>query len=120
MSLISLNLWKSGFENYRCDRDLSMGMNLEALGKIMKCANNDDIMSIRARDGEGEPKVVTVLFEPKQPDPEEEDSDDEKEKKSKKKKGPLTSGDRVSEFDMKLMILDGERLGIPVSVHLHI
>ncbi len=62
-------------------------MNLASLAKIMKCSNNDDVVTIKAQDSAD---VVTFVFESK-------------------------NGDRVSDFDMKLMNLDQEHLGIPVS-----
>lgn len=86
VSLVSLNLRAEGFENYRCDRNMSMGMNLASLAKIMKCSNNDDVVTVKAQDSAD---VVTFVFESK-------------------------NGDRVSDFDMKLMNLDQEHLGIPV------
>lgn len=85
VSLVSLNLRSEGFENYRCDRNLSMGMNLASLAKILKCSNNDDVVTIKAQDNAD---IVTFTFESK-------------------------NGERVSEFDMKLMNLDQEHLGIP-------
>jgi len=85
VSLVSLNLRAEGFENYRCDRNMSMGMNLASLAKILKCSNNDDVVTIKAQDSAD---VVTFVFESK-------------------------NGERVSDFDMKLMNLDQEHLGIP-------
>ena len=87
VSLVSLNLRAEGFENYRCDRNMSMGMNLASLAKILKCSNNDDIVTIKAQDSAD---IVTFVFE-------------------------SNKGERVSDFDMKLMNLDQEHLGIPVS-----
>jgi proliferating cell nuclear antigen len=85
VALVSLMLKSEGFENYRCDRNLSLGINLASMSKILKCASNDDIITIRADD---EADSVTFIFEsPKQ--------------------------ERVSDFEMKLMNLDTEHLGIP-------
>jgi len=85
VSLVSLSLRAEGFENYRCDRNMSMGMNLASLAKILKCSNNDDVVTMKAQDSAD---VVTFVFESK-------------------------NGERVSDFDMKLMNLDQEHLGIP-------
>jgi len=85
VSLVSLNLRSEGFDKFRCDRNLSMGMNLASLTKVLRCANNDDIITMKAQDNAD---VVTFVFE-------------------------STSGDRISDFDMKLMNLDQEHLGIP-------
>ena len=47
VSLVSLSLRSDGFEHYRCDRNLSMGMNLGNMAKMLKCANNDDIITMK-------------------------------------------------------------------------
>jgi len=85
VSLVSLNLNSDGFEQYRCDRSVSLGMNLTSLAKILKCAGNNYILTLKAQDN---PDTVTFVFESK-------------------------NGERVSDFDMKLMNLDQEHLGIP-------
>ena len=36
VSLVSVSLRSDGFDRFRCDRQLSMGMNLESMGKILK------------------------------------------------------------------------------------
>jgi len=85
VALVALMLKSDGFENYRCDRNLSLGINLGSMYKMLKCASNDDIITIRADD---DADSITFTFEsPKQ--------------------------DRVSDFEMKLMNLDTEHLGIP-------
>jgi len=85
VSLVSLNMRSEGFDKFRCDRNLSMGMNLASLTKVLRCANNDDIITMKAQDNAD---VVTFVFESQ-------------------------GGDRISDFDMKLMNLDQEHLGIP-------
>ena len=50
VSLVALMLRSDGFEHYRCDRNLSLGMNLSALSKMLKCAGNDDIITIKSDD----------------------------------------------------------------------
>lgn len=85
VALVSLMLKSESFENYRCDRNISLGINLTSMSKILKCASNDDIITIRADD---EADSITFLFEsPKQ--------------------------ERVCDYEMKLMNLDTEHLGIP-------
>ncbi|PKU74198.1 proliferating cell nuclear antigen-like [Dendrobium catenatum] len=85
VALVALLLRSEGFEHYRCDRNITMGMNLNNVSKLLKCAGNDDIITIKADDG-GD--TVTFMFEnPKQ--------------------------DKISDFEMKLMDLDSEHLGIP-------
>jgi len=85
VSLVSLHLRSDGFDKYRCDRNVSLGMNLASMAKIMKCANNDDIVTIKAQD---DADTVTFMFE-------------------------NTNQEKVSDYEMKLMNLDTEHLGIP-------
>ena len=60
VALVALLLRPDGFEHYRCDRNISMGMNLNNMSKILKCGGNDDIITIRADDGSD---TVTFMFE---------------------------------------------------------
>lgn len=50
VSLVALLLRSDGFDHYRCDRNISLGVNFASLSKILKCANNDDTITIRADD----------------------------------------------------------------------
>jgi len=83
VSLVQLLLRADGFEDYRCDRNLALGMNLESLSKVLKCAGNEDTVTMRAED-DGD--TVTFVFETK---------------------------NKVSDFELKLMDIDAESLGIP-------
>ncbi|CAD5115611.1 DgyrCDS4567 [Dimorphilus gyrociliatus] len=85
VSLVSLNLRCDGFDTYRCDRNKSMGINLVSMTKILRCAGNDDAITIKADDNAD---TVTFVFE-------------------------APSGDKVSDYEMKLMDIDQEHLGIP-------
>lgn len=60
VALVSLLLRSEGFEHYRCDRNISMGMNLNNMSKMLKCAGNDDIITLKADDGSD---TVTFMFE---------------------------------------------------------
>jgi len=86
VSLVSLMLRSDGFDTYRCDRNLSMGINLGSMSKILKCAANDDAITIKAGDNAD---TVTFTFE------------------------TPPNGEKVSDYEMKLMDLDAEHLGIP-------
>ncbi|KAL8257507.1 hypothetical protein R6Q59_029548 [Mikania micrantha] len=85
VALVSLLLRSEGFEHYRCDRNLSMGMNISNMAKMLRCAGNDDIVTIKADDG-GD--CVTFMFE-------------------------SPNQDKIADFEMKLMDIDSEHLGIP-------
>merc|ERR1712117_348134 len=84
-SHVSVNLRADGFDKFRCDRQLSMGMNLGSMSKILRCASNDDIITIKAQD---QADTVTFMFE-------------------------SPNQEKVADYEMKLMNLDQEHLGIP-------
>merc|ERR1712227_356591 len=85
VSLVQVTLRTEGFETFRCDKNLALGVNMDTMGKLMKCAANDDAITLRSEDN-GD--LLGLVFESK-------------------------SGDKSSEFEMKLMDLDIEQLGIP-------
>ncbi|OQV16446.1 Proliferating cell nuclear antigen [Hypsibius exemplaris] len=85
VALVNVLLRSEGFENYRCNRNVTLGISLGSLTKVLKCAGNDDELTIRHDD---KTNVVTFGF-----------TNDESE--------------RYAEFDLKLMNLDSESLAIP-------
>jgi len=84
-SLVTLLLRADGFEHYSCHRNITLGINIASITKILKSVANDDKVTIKAEDN-GD--TVTFLFE------------------SQKQ-------DKISEFELKLMNIDVEQLGIP-------
>jgi len=48
VSLVALKLNESGFESYRCDKPITLGINLVDFAKILKMALNDDTLTLRA------------------------------------------------------------------------
>ncbi|KAJ3093383.1 proliferating cell nuclear antigen, partial [Physocladia obscura] len=85
VALVALLLRASAFHPFRCDANLSLGINLVSLSKILKCASNDDQVSIKA---DSNVDSLSLTFESK-------------------------NGARVSEYDLKLMDIDSDHLGIP-------
>jgi len=85
VALVSLIMRDEGFEHYRCDRSLSLGLNFASITKVLKCATNDDVITLKAED-QGD--TLTLMFE-------------------------SPSQDRISDFDVKLIDIDSEHLGIP-------
>jgi len=85
VSLVQLTLRSDGFDTYRCDRNLAMGINLVSMSKILKCAGNDDIITLKAEDSAD---TLALVFETK-------------------------NQEKVSDYELKLMDLDVEQLGIP-------
>ena len=62
VSLVTLQLRNDCFDEYRCDRNLSLGLNLTNLSKILKCAGNDDAITLRCED---DADTLTAVFEGK-------------------------------------------------------
>ena len=60
VSLVAVSLRSGGFDHFRCDRPISLGFNAANMGKILKCAGNDDIITLKAED-EGD--ALTMMFE---------------------------------------------------------
>ncbi|KAG6887056.1 hypothetical protein C0995_001998 [Termitomyces sp. Mi166 len=85
VALVSVLLESTGFKRYRCDRPMPLGVNINSLTKVLKCAKDDDVCNIKAAD---EADVLNLVYEAK-------------------------SSDRIAEYDMKLMDIDSDTLGIP-------
>lgn len=50
VALTVIELRKDGFDPYRCDRAITIGVSLASLSKIVKSGNNDDILTLRKQD----------------------------------------------------------------------
>lgn len=85
VSLVAFVLRSDGFKDYRCDRNLTLGINLASMSKILKCADSKDSVTIKAEDSQDQ---ITFVFENEKTD-------------------------KVSDFELKLMDIDSEHLGIP-------
>ena len=85
VALVSMMLKAESFSPFRCDRNIALGINLSSLMKVLRCAQNEDILTLKAQDA---PDSVNLLFE-------------------------SSESDRISEYDIKLMDIDQEHLGIP-------
>ncbi|KAI9727889.1 MAG: proliferating cell nuclear antigen [Chrysothrix sp. TS-e1954] len=85
VALVSMLLSANSFSPFRCDRNIALGINLTSLTKVLRCAQNNDILTLKAEDT---PDVVNLVFE-------------------------SAESDRISEYDIKLMDIDQEHLGIP-------
>lgn len=85
VALVSMMLKSESFSPFRCDRNIALGINLTSLTKVLRCAQTEDILTMKAEDA---PDVVNFTFE-------------------------SAESDRISEYDIKLMDIDQEHLGIP-------
>ncbi len=50
VALSSVELRTEGFDPYRCDRAMTIGVSVASLLKIVKSGNNDDILTLRSDD----------------------------------------------------------------------
>ena len=62
VSLVSLKINESGFEEYRCDKNITLGINLVDFSKILKMAKVDDILILKAEE---ENSFLSITFENK-------------------------------------------------------
>lgn len=85
VALVSMMLKTEAFSPYRCDRNIALGVNLTSLTRVLRAAQNEDLLTIKAEDA---PDVLNLVFE-------------------------SSDNDRISEYDLKLMDIDQEHLGIP-------
>lgn len=60
VALCAAKLEATGFTRYRCDRPLPLGVNLGSLTKVLKCAKDDDICTLKASD-DGD--VLSLTYE---------------------------------------------------------
>lgn len=89
VALVTVLLDASEFDFYRCDRNMPLGVNLTSLTKILKCAKDQDIVTLKASD---DADSLGLIFE-------------------------SPNSDRVGEYEMKLMDIDQEHLGIPETAY---
>ena len=60
VALVAVQLTAAAFDQYRCDRPLSLGLNSGNLSKILKMMKKDDIVVLKSED---EPDALTLMFE---------------------------------------------------------
>ena len=62
VSLVSLKINETGFEEYRCDKNITLGLNLSDFSKILKMAKSDDTLTLKAEE---ENSYLSIVFENK-------------------------------------------------------
>jgi len=85
VALVGLLLRESAFVEYRCDRPVSLGFNVESLAKVFKLCGPNDSLKIRHANGADQ-----ISFQ-------SESAED----------------DKISDFDLKLMEIESEQMEIP-------
>jgi len=86
VALVSMHLSVDGFEKYRADTNMTIGLNINNLSKVMKLADNNDSITLQAEGPD--PSHLKIIFE-----------------------NPKT--ERTIEFNLNLISLDTEHLAIP-------
>ena len=62
VALVAVQIKPDGFEKYRCDRPMPLGVNLTSLSKVLKCAKDDDTCVLKASD---DADVLHLTYEAK-------------------------------------------------------
>lgn len=82
--LVVFQLKAAGFDSYRCDRSIALGVAMTSLSKIMKCGSAEDAVTLKAEDSA---ETIGVMFE--------------------------EPNGKVSDYELKLMDLDSGRVNLP-------
>lgn len=106
VALVAVKLHADGFALYRCDRPIPLGVNLGSLTKVLKCAKDDDRCTLKAND---DADVLSLKYEAHRASTLRLF----KQRPSLLISFSITGGDRIAEYDMKLMDIDADTLGIP-------
>jgi proliferating cell nuclear antigen len=85
VALVNLQLSRDGFSSYRADRPLTLGLSITNLAKVMKLVNTNDSITLKCED---DPTFITIICQNQK-------------------------ADRTTSFNLNLITLDSEHLGIP-------
>ena len=85
VALVSLNLSVDGFEKFRADTNMVLGVSIANLAKVMKLADNNDSITLQA---DQEASHLKIIFE-------------------------NAKTERTTEFNLNLITIDSEHLAIP-------
>lgn len=89
VALVALVLRETAFQDFKCDRPVSLGMNIEALAKVLKMCGEKDSLKIHADNG-----ADHVSFQTQS-----------------------NSEDKIAEFDLKLMEIESDHMEIPEQTY---
>ena len=60
VALVSLNLSQDGFESFRADTNMVLGVSIANLAKVMKLADNNDTITLQA---DQDASHLRIIFE---------------------------------------------------------
>ena len=50
VALVTLHLSSEGFEEYRCDKQMALGVKISNLVLVLKCGSNEDSLTLSCED----------------------------------------------------------------------
>jgi len=83
VSLVAMSMEADNFEEFNCTKRMQLGVKIESMSKILKCAGNDDQLTLTAQEGAGVMKFGFV------------------------------GKNKESEFELKLLQIESDSLTIP-------
>eukprot|EP01088_Endostelium_zonatum_P017027 TRINITY_DN4842_c0_g1_i1.p1 TRINITY_DN4842_c0_g1~~TRINITY_DN4842_c0_g1_i1.p1 ORF type:complete len:280 (-),score=58.92 TRINITY_DN4842_c0_g1_i1:31-807(-) len=83
VSLVAMSMEADNFSDYKCSKRMQLGVKIESMSKILKCAGNEDELTLTAQEGAG---VMKFTF---------------------------TGKNKESEFELKLLQIESDSLTIP-------
>merc|ERR1711904_124522 len=89
VALVALVLRETAFQDFKCDRPVSLGMNVDALAKVLKMCGDKDSLKVRSDNGSDHVSFQTES----------------------------NSEDKIAEFDLKLMEIESEHMEIPEQTY---
>jgi proliferating cell nuclear antigen len=96
VALVQLHLAHTGFQTYTVERNMTIGLSIQNLAKVMKLVNANDSITLKCGRGTNdseEPQNIQIICE------------------SNRAEG------RTTEFSLNLISLDSEALGIPETTY---
>lgn len=60
VALVSLNLSCDGFQDFRCDKQLVLGLNIQQVAKILKCCGSEDSLTLKVDEDTNQ---ILFIFE---------------------------------------------------------
>lgn len=60
VALVTLHLSSEGFEEYRCDKQMTLGVSISNLSKVLRCGGNEDTITLSCEE---DPSKLKIKFE---------------------------------------------------------
>ena len=95
VALVQMHLDRAGFSQYRIEKNVTIGVSIQNLSKVMKLVRTNDSITLKCGAGNDDsgPTSLTIICE------------------SNRSEG------RTTEFNLNLISLDSESLGIPETTY---